>query len=61
MIPDGSDEATVSAIPGGGLAVEIEEMVDLAAAHGLPRLSMNMIIPAGTPNRPEHQDLRIVE
>ncbi len=37
----------------------LEGMVDLAVAHGLPRLSMNMIIPVGTPNRPEHQDLRV--
>ncbi len=33
------------------------EMVDLAIAHDLPRLSMNLIIPTGTPNRPEHRGL----
>jgi radical SAM protein with 4Fe4S-binding SPASM domain len=40
-------------------ADRLHEIVDLAAAHGLPRLSMNLIIPTGTPNRPEHRGLRV--
>jgi radical SAM protein with 4Fe4S-binding SPASM domain len=37
----------------------LPEMVDLARRLDLPRLSMNLIIPTGTPNRPEHRGLRV--
>jgi len=34
-------------------------IIDLAAELGLPRVSMNMVIPTGTPNLPQHAALRM--
>ena len=43
----------------GGNAEDLNGIIDLAKSLGLARVSMNMIIPTGTPAQPPHQSLQI--